>query len=66
MKMIYDKKLVALLDPADMFIGDVDPLWNSSRQVAEILEQNQPLLQKDAEVEEGCSEPAVSQEPLGC
>ena len=63
--MIYDKKLGAVLDPANMFIGDVDPLMNTSKQVAEILLQNQPLLQKDVEPEDGCPEPEVSQEPLG-
>ena len=65
MKMIYDKKLDVVLDPANMFIGDVDPLMNTSKQVAEILLQNQPLLQKDVEPEEGCTEPEEDQEPLG-
>ena len=51
MKMIYDKKLDALLDPANMFIGAVDPLMNTSKQVAEILLQNRPLLQIVAEDE---------------
>ena len=54
MKMIYDKKLNAVLDPANMFIGDVDPLMNTSKQVAEILLQNRPLVQKDVETEEKC------------
>ena len=54
MKMIYDKKLDAVLDPANMFIGDVDPLMNTSKQVAEILSQNRPLVQKDVETEEKC------------
>ena len=50
MKMIYDKKLDALLDPANMFIGDVDPLMNTSRQVAEIVSQNRPLYEFENEV----------------
>ena len=52
MKMIFDEQTSTLMDPTKMFIGDVDPLMNTSKQIEEILLQNRPLLQKDAETEE--------------
>ena len=62
MKMIYDKKLDALLDPANMFIGDVDPLMNSRKQVVEILSQNRPLYEFENEkaIETGEESPEQS------
>ena len=54
MKMIYDKQTCVLLDPTKMFIGDVDPLMNSSKQIEEILLQNRPLVQKDAKDKGKC------------
>ena len=59
MKMIFDKRTRNLLDPTDMLIGDVDPLMNTSKRIEEVLLQNRPLLQKDAEDE------GKDQEPLG-
>ena len=63
--MIYDKKLDAVLDPANMFIGDVDPLMNTSKQVAEILLQNRPLVQKDAKDKGKCEGASPHPEPFG-
>ena len=54
MKMVYHPNTGALLDPANMFIGDVDPMMNISKQIEEILLQNRPLVQKDVEPKEKC------------
>ena len=59
--MIFDKQTRVLLDPANMFIGDVDPLVQrtSQEKAEEILLQNRPLVQKVqkvAEDEEKCQE----------
>ena len=56
MKMIFDKQTRVLLDPANMFIGDIDPLVQrtSQEKAEEILSQNRPLVQKDVETKEKC------------
>ena len=65
MKMIYDKQTCVLLDPTKMFIGDVDPLMNASKQIEEILLQNRPLVQKDVETEGKCEAPSPHPERFG-
>ena len=58
MKVIYNKQTGALLDAAHVLLGDINPYEQSTdaAMVAEILRQNRPLLQKDAEPEDGCPE----------
>ena len=58
MKMLYNHKTDALMDAANVFVGDIDPLIHrtSQEQAEEILLQNRPLLQKVAENEEKCQE----------
>ena len=65
MKMVYHPNTGALLDPANMFIGDVDPLMNTSKQVAEILLQNRPLLQKAAKDKGKCEGASPHPERFG-
>ena len=54
MKRIYNQKTGLLMDAANVFIGDVDPLMNSSKQIEEILLQSRPLVQKDAKDKGKC------------
>ena len=67
MKVIYDKKSGTLLYATHVLLGDIDPYEQSTEwaMVKEVLRQNRPLLQEDAEDEKGFPEQADSQEPLG-
>ena len=53
MKIVYNRKTNTLTHAADVFVGDIDPLIHRTYQekVEEILSQNRPLRQKDAEDE---------------
>ena len=67
MKMFFNRKTSTLMDPADVFAWEIDPLVHRTNleKAEAILSQNRGLLQEDVEDEKGCPEPEVSQEPLG-